>query len=622
MKRFSLSQFTALGLSAALLLARATAQVPDSAPPMQSNPPPNSAPAAAPKSSPAGGGFLGQDVPFFDPGSELISWDGKTWNISNNRLFEARFEKYLNTAAETSTEDQQYQKIIATILDDLAPQNVTTQSVDQAFRLLPKASAFEIDARLCDALADAVYSAWQAQNAVARLAAANDSLEQERKNTEWNTQVVSSQTSVGMPSTTNKAALAEWQKDQDMKRTSTMQPYTTRLAEIMALIKANQLKQTASQLQAKIEFQALIVQFFMQRRFQHVLMATRFYRAVFTDGNTKLQVGKDARNLFSNTSGMPPTVGTLDSMANEAIRDTREGVEAYKFLLSKDELASATKRLGESFIVGEYVPEIRTLSRDDKRRALDFSQKSNQLVSAIDVKDYALAEKLVNELQKTAKDFDASKPMAAIETARTISAMHIAKAKNAAVSGDKATLETELKEAAEIWPRNPALAEVSGLIFSQADVQQKALVDLDQLMSQHNYRQIYDDRMRFIAAVALYPSRQDQLKKVLDDMQQIEGAIIQATEIERQGNYAGAWETVEQTYQQFPEDSKLNQIRANLTTEAADFVRTLRTAQQLEKEDQPGSSLAWFLKARQIYPASQFASEGIARLAKKILPAS
>jgi hypothetical protein len=141
-------------------------------------------------------------------------------------------------------------------------------------------------------------------------------------------------------------------------------------------------------------------------------------------------------------------------------------------------------------------------------------------------------------------------------------------------------------------------------------------------MSQHNYWQIYDDRMRFIAAVALYPSRQDQLKKVLDDMQQIEGAIIQATEIERQGNYAGAWETVEQTYQQFPEDSKLNQIRANLTTEAADFVRTLRTAQQLEKEDQPGSSLAWFLKARQIYPASQFASEGIARLAKKILPAS
>ena len=73
----------------------------------------------------------------------------------------------------------------------------------------------------------------------------------------------------------------------------------------------------------------------------------------------------------------------------------------------------------------------------------------------------ALAEKLVTELGETAKDFDASKPMAAIETAKQISAMHIAKARNAAVSGDKETLEAELKAATEIWPRNPSLSEVS-----------------------------------------------------------------------------------------------------------------------------------------------------------------
>ena len=40
-----------------------------------------------------------------------------------------------------------------------------------------------------------------------------------------------------------------------------------------------------------------------------------------------------------------------------------------------------------------------------------------------------------------AKDFDESKPLAAIETARTVSGTHLAKARNAAVSGDKATLE-------------------------------------------------------------------------------------------------------------------------------------------------------------------------------------
>ena len=61
--------------------------------------------------------------------------------------------------------------------------------------------------------------------------------------------------------------------------------------------------------------------------------------------------------------------------------------------------------------------------------------------------------------------------------------MHIAKARNAAVSGDKQSLETELKAATEIWPRNPSLSEVSKIIFSQADVQSRAMVDFDQLIS-------------------------------------------------------------------------------------------------------------------------------------------
>ena len=97
-------------------------------------------------------------------------------------------------------------------------------------------------------------------------------------------------------------------------------------------------------------------------------------------------------------------MGTIDSLANEIIRDVREGVQAFKFLLEMNELESATKRLAETFMIGEYMPDIRTLERDDKRKALAFVQKSNQLISAIDVKDYALAEKLVAELRQSAKD--------------------------------------------------------------------------------------------------------------------------------------------------------------------------------------------------------------------------
>ena len=399
-----------------------------------------------------------------------------------------------------------------------------------------------------------------------------------------------------------------------------MLPETQRVVELNAVLKKNQLTKELNSLQMKIEFQTLIVQFFMQRRFQHVLMATRFYRAVFSDGDDKLNVGKKADDMFANSTGMPPTVATIDSMANEAIRDVREGTQAFEYLLQKNQLEGASKRLAEAFTVGEFMPELRTLPREEKQQALKFVQQSNQLVSAINVKDYTLAEKIVRDLEKTAQDFDNSQPLAAIETARTVAGLHIAKAKNAMVSGDKATLEQELTAAVEIWPRNPELKEFTDLMNDKGNPAEKALVDFDTLLSQHNYRQIYDDKMRFIAAVTLDPKRADQLKKVLDDMQKIETALAEADILRKSGDYAGAWENVESVYKDFPDDSKLNDVRAALTTEAPEFVHTLRNAQDLEQKDEVGSSLAWYLKAQKLYPSSQFAHDGIDRLVKKIMP--
>ena len=64
---------------------------------------------------------------------------------------------------ETDAASRQYQAVIAEILQRLAPGNATRENVDYAFRLLTRGSNFEIDARLCDALQDTVYSAWRAQ---------------------------------------------------------------------------------------------------------------------------------------------------------------------------------------------------------------------------------------------------------------------------------------------------------------------------------------------------------------------------------------------------------------------------------------------------------------------------
>jgi hypothetical protein len=601
-----------------------TFSVPSKPAPAQGGAAPAQGSGGQSQSAAPGGGsnFLGKDVPFFDPGSNVASWDGKNWSISNNALFQARFEKYLNAPAATTESDTEYRALLAQIMDKLAPGKVTPQSTDQAFQYLAKASRFEQDAHLCDSIASQVYSAWLARKSNDRLNAASKSLEDERKRLEWNARITAEGTKLegGGSSKSKEGGPNPQQQQQQLSRDMQMQPIVTRLAEVNALIRANQLKREVAELQVKIDFQSLIVQHFLQRRFQHAIIGTRFYRNIFADGDSQLRIGEDAKSLFAKTSGLPPNMGTIDSLANEIMGDVREGIQAFKFLLEKNELESATKRLAETFMLGEYLPDVRTLDREDKRKALAFVHKSNQLISAIEVKDYALAEKLVAALGETAKDFDASKPMAAIETAKQISAMHIAKARNAAVGGDKNTLEAELKAATEIWPRNPSLTEVSKMIFSQADVQSRAMVDFDQLVSQKNYRQIFEDRMRFIAATAIYPEKQEQLRKVLEDMQVIETALIQAQEIEKRGDYAGAWESAEKAFRNFPDDNKLNQVRANLTTKAADFVHAIREAEELEQKKQPGSSLAWYLKAQKVYPPSDFARQGVDRLTKEILP--
>lgn len=631
--------------------------------------PTSSAPGVTPQSS-----FLGKDMPFFDPGTNLLTWDGKSWNVTNNQLFAARFEKYLNAPEATTLEDRQYQAIINEVLARLAPGQATREQIDYAFRLLMRGSNYDIDARLCDALADAIYTVWTAQRQQQRLLSANKAMEWDiivlEKETRMSPRAAQAARAAEMNSAnrqpqgqaSNRQSRGQQQQQQPNQPPQPNQPQPNqippiviqipglptpppnqaqqqtednklaaleaggykerRLAEMIARQKANDIKRELSEIQAKVEYQALIVQFFVQRRFQHVLMATRFYRAIFADGDAKLNVSDEQRQLFTKGTGFSPTVSTLDSLANEAIRDVREGVKAFDFLLEKNELRSASERLAEAFTVGEYLPEIRTLSRDKKRKCVAFVQKSNELLAKMEVKDFGGAEKVIAELAPLAKDFDASKPQALIETARQASRLHLAKARNAALSGDKDVLEKEIRAAAELWPLNPELAQMSQKIFDQGDVQQQALNDLDQLIAQKNYRRIYEDSARFIAASAQYPDRQKQLTGVLENMKKIEAATLRAEEMRRQGNYPGAWESVEKAAADFPDDVKLSQLRADLTTQAADFVRTLRAGQDLEKRDQLGASLSHFLKAQKLYPASDYAQEGIERVKKLVLPAN
>ncbi len=129
-----------------------------------------------------------------------------------------------------------------------------------------------------------MYSAWLTQKDRARLLAATTSLETERARLERNKIVHSRGRGLQHPrdetrATTRRTANTPTSADaaQNAKVAAEIQPLDQRLAEVNALMKANQAKRELRELQTKIEFQSLIVQLFLQRRFEHVLIATRFF---------------------------------------------------------------------------------------------------------------------------------------------------------------------------------------------------------------------------------------------------------------------------------------------------------------------------------------------------------
>lgn len=577
------------------------------------------------------GGMFGGLAPHVDPGSETVSWDGKMWNLTNNRLARAKFEIYLATPEADSADDQAYRDLIAQIIQLLAPTRQGGADVSRAFALLPEAGAFPIDGGICNTIANGVWDVWLAQKKVNNLRSANDAMLKRRRDLEWNAEQglnnapLAPNNSGGSTKgggTGNNRQQATQQQQMNTLTVGRVSGYIKNIAEIEARMKLNETAIGLSEVTSKTQFQALMVQLFMQRRFEHAIIACRLYPHMFRDGDSVLQLddNSDLKKMFSAGMGVPPTVSLIDGFAAEAIRGVDEAVVAFEQLVLRQDFDSASRRLMEAYAIGEYLPRIRRLPMATKLKVLDYVRDGNQLINALEMKDFGLAEELVAKLRAASKDFDFSKPQAAIETARALCDMRLTAAKAAILKGDQATYASELKGAAEIWPTNPKLRELSNMVGQNSDIQAQALLDLDRLLSQRNFRQIFNDQGRFLAAAINDPTRQEQIKKVLIDMNRVNMVVHGASQLAASNPY-GAWEQVEKEYQHFPEDTEITRLRSELSVKASEYVSAIEKAKLHEQRKQTGSALAWYLKARRLYPPSEFARDGIQRLVAGLNPA-
>ena len=389
--------------------------------------------------------------------------------------------------------------------------------------------------------------------------------------------------------------------------------------------KKNLAQSEVQELRSKIQYQANMALWTMQRRYQHVLMASRFYNQIWKDGDSALHIDKnsDVSKMFSESIGVNPTVSTLDSVANEAIQDVNKAIEAVNFLLERDELHTAQKRLLEVFYIGEYLAPVATLELEKKRRIQLYVRGLFELFDAMQAKNYNQARELVTKLKDTAKDFPSAKAESAITGYTFASDMAIQGAKAALLAGDQAKAKEEVQSAAEIWPTNPKLKEFSDLLDKSGAIV-VARNDFDRLLREENFREIFKRQYEFAPAVQGDSIKVDALRQVVTNIATIDGAIVLARKVDSSGNSFGAWEALYElrSQQEYSKDPKLGEEIETLTPKVSTFVNALQKAKTFEdaKRDQTGSSIAWYLKALQIYPASEMAEEGFQRLLDRVLP--
>ena len=634
-------------------------------------------------------------------------------SLWNNPGFAIQFEKYLSAPAETSEDAKLYRQRMDRIMELLSPGNATKANQDEAFNILPKASDFESDANNCTTIHDAVYAAANARLQIQKLTEVDRILETKLSAAQYN-QLHEAQSLTLSTIAPGKNDVKDNDENQAELRTAKLDPSKNNVAILKQTIQRNQAQIASAEVQAKFAMQSLILQFFVQRRYQHVIIIDRFYRALFDDGDQSLEgfqqmadkmgynkaagavkliadanpkgstaagsgnngrggvgasagTGPDGTGASvgnNNYNGMDATaisgsglhmgvenlsvesaenalvtgmkgasrtfksLSQLDAFANEVIRDVNEGVKVYKFLLEKSEIESASSQLASVFTKGEYLPSVRLLTQDEKRKTLSYAQLCNRLVNAANSGNIDALSEVVTKMKAMNPSFDDAEILAKLQGVKTASSLLVAQAKVAASKGDLQSVQTQITRAASLWPNNPEVTSFSADMSKLGNVARpevQALSDFDQLDSQHNYRQIFDDKEKYIAALAMDDSnrkseRKEKLRKVLSRMKEIETSIMRSQEIARRGDYAGAWEGLEVTFGRYPDDQKLGQLRADLTTQAPDFVHDIRQAKSDEEKKEYGSSLAWYLRSQSRYPMSDLSKQGIQRIVRLIMP--
>lgn len=559
----------------------------------------------------------------FDPEEGAMNWKGRTFNVGNSRVFRARFERYLDTPDGDLGRDREYQKQLDEIFAKLSTryQEDRNMNLNEAWSMLFDAADYDADDGNSLVIANMVYNAWRVRDEHRANQGSRETLQRDRRQRE---DIVANRERMLQQFLDERRRMAVEAGEEPPENRSFVSgseaSFRQRdLAEVEARIQALEASTTLNAQQAKLQFQSQILSFFFQRRFQHALISTSFYRMIFKATAQGLEVGQKEMNDFMPDSDLVPSIESLEFLAREAVADVGAGMAAVDSAYGEGRLVNALQRLQETFFLGEHTPSVQSFPYAKRQNLLRVNQKMNEARKLSDLKDYDQVEILAREIAELAQDFRLQEAISGLRSIRQMSNLALFSAQQGMAAGDSVRAEEGLERAAVMWPLNPALDSFTRELTSKVDISSQASDSFDEKYSQGQYRLIFDQRSDLMPGVFGDEVRGDQMREVMDNVGRVDMLLAQSREMEAQDNRFAAWEMLVAASEIAPDDVLVNREKARMAPGVASFVGALDVAGRQEAQANFAASLSRYLEVRDLYPASRMARQGIERVGEKLM---
>lgn len=570
------------------------------------------APASNPNAEPTNPRLLGMEIPILDPSNDTVSYNGGKFDVGNNAVVRAKFEAYLHGTPDTSEETRLYGKKIEKILKYVrghykSQETIGSDALVQIGKTLYSLSEVPTDGRHAGVLASCIVSALDAQRTNRTRRIENSRLNKELDSLARATNNLSKSKSTNNSFLVayNTKKIAQWQAEQAKNSASNVQ----------------------SELAAKVSYQSNMVAFLLMRRYDHAVIASRVYRHVFHDGDNTMKIEKDSKadQFLKSTTGMPPTVNTVDALANEARTSIDKHMEAVHSMLAQNKLGAATQHLIEAVAIGEHMISVLTFPVEGRKRVAEYWTLRKRALSALNARDYAMVDQIAAKMKALDVEFDDSMLLSYSAGKKRQSDLCIRNARKALMAGDDDEFNRCITEAGTIWPLNPNL-DASAKHLEDFDNNTSVLAEFRTLFARKEYRTIFKEQERF-ECVALDPELKAQYKEVILVISTIDAMLKQLESVADQDRVMGpciAYEKLVEystTEPRCADDPNYKDALNQYAQKAHDFVQALRDAEECEKRREFGSALANYYRALCLYPKSTLAGQGASKVSDIIVKA-